>query len=157
MTLTALLHDIGDHKYLLPKGGKDIPTETAESILLSHSAPSALAATVQKLVSHVSCSHEQAYPEAVAAVLAQYPELAVVQDADRLDAIGAVGIGRAFTYGGANGRTLMETKSVFESKLLMREGMMRTEEGKRMAKERCNRLREFMNWWSEELSGRTLS
>ena len=154
MTLTALLHDIGDHKYVLPISGQGIGTETAEPILLSHSAPPALAATVQTLVSHVSCSYEQAHPEAVAAVLARHPELAVVQDAERLDAIGAVGIGRAFTYGGAKGRALVETTSVFESKLLMREGMMRTEEGKRMAKERCNRLRQFMSWWSEELSVR---
>lgn len=148
ITLTALLHDIGDHKYALPT--TSMP-DTAESILLSHSAPPALAASVQTLVSHVSCSYELAHPSAVAAVLAEYPELAIVQDADRLDAIGAIGVGRAFTYGGANARTLAQTRGIFTSKLLMREGMMRTDAGKKIAGERCNRLRQFMSWWDEEL------
>ncbi|KAK5127799.1 hypothetical protein LTR85_004915 [Meristemomyces frigidus] len=157
ITLTAMLHDIGDHKYILPTSHPDVQTATAESVLLSHSAPPALASTVQTLVSNVSCSYELAHPSAVEAVLARQPELAVVQDADRLDAIGAVGIGRAFTYGGANGRTLAETRGVFEERLLMREGMMRTALGKRMAGERCERLREFLRWWGEELGGARLS
>ncbi|KAK6391338.1 hypothetical protein LTR65_004502 [Meristemomyces frigidus] len=152
VTLTALLHDIGDSKYILPTEHGNASADTAESILLSHAAPPPLASKVQTLVSHVSCSYELAHPLAVEAVLVEYPELAVVQDADRLDAIGAVGIGRAFTYGGAHGRTLAETRSVFEGKLLMREGMMRTAHGKQIASERCRRLLSFMGWWDEELS-----
>lgn len=153
--LTALLHDIGDHKYVMPSyQDQSQPADTAESILLGHSAPSSLASTVQLLVSHVSCSYELAHPAAVAAVLASHSELAIVQDADRLDAIGAVGIGRAFTYGGANGRTLAETRSVFEGKLLLRESMMKTEAGRKVAHERCQRLREFMRWWDEEQSAK---
>lgn len=83
--------------------------------------------------------------------LLAHPELAIVQDADRLDAIGAVGIGRTFTYGGAKGSRLMDdTIDHFAEKLENLEGMMKTEEGRRMAQERTKRLRMFRGWWEEE-------
>ncbi len=83
--------------------------------------------------------------------LLAHPELAIVQDADRLDAIGAVGIGRTFTYGGAKGsRSMDDTIDHFTEKLENLEGMMKTEEGRRMAQERTKRLRVFRGWWEEE-------
>jgi uncharacterized protein len=156
ITLTVLLHDVSDHKYFPHSsgdstGGDHVKHATAEGILLAVNAPPTLASLVQVLVSHVSCSHELTHPEAVAAVMREHPELGIVQDADRLDAIGAVGVGRAFTFGGAKERSLETTFGHFEDKLLIREGMMKTEEGKRMAKERCDRLRVFMGWWEAEI------
>jgi uncharacterized protein len=79
----------------------------------------------------------------------EIPELGIVQDADRLDAIGAVGIGRTFTYGGAvrnavqKGRGLQETIEHFTDKLECLEGLMKTTEGRRLAMERTRRLKLF--------------
>jgi uncharacterized protein len=84
-------------------------------------------------------------------MIEKYPELAVVQDADRLDAIGAIGIGRTFTFGGAKGAKEMgETIQHFEDKLEKLESMMKTTPGMRMARERTERLKTFKSWWEEE-------
>lgn len=88
-------------------------------------------------------------------VLKVYPELAVVQDADRLDAIGAVGIARCFAFGSAKKpeRGLEGCVDHFEDKLARLEGMMKTEMGKEMARERTRRIKEFERWWRDETEG----
>ncbi|RBR00986.1 hypothetical protein FVER53590_02857 [Fusarium verticillioides] len=149
VTLAALLHDVGDKKYLRP--GED-PSRMVASVLVSFGAPQALADTVQAICLGVSYSSEVKDPARTQALVGKYPELAVVQDADRLDAIGAVGIARTFAFGGAKSRTLENTMEHFDDKLLLLEGMMKTEEGRRMAKERTERLRLMKAWWQEETS-----
>lgn len=124
-------------------------------VLLDFGAPDALAAKVQAVVGAVSYSSELKDPAKVGRVMGRCPELAVVQDADRLDALGAVGIGRAFTYGGAvggkgRGRGMGETIDHFTEKLERLEGMMKTEVGRGMARERTERLKIFRGWWEEE-------
>ena len=57
----------------------------------------------------------------------------IVQDADRLDAIGAVGIARTFSYGGYKGRSLTDTVQHFHDKLLLLKDEMNTETAKQMA------------------------
>lgn len=74
-----------------------------------------------------------------------------MQDADRLDALGAVGIGRAFAYGGARGRGLSETVAHFEDKLARLEGMMKTGEGRRLARARGERVMVFRGWVEDEM------
>jgi len=148
ITLAALLHDVGDMKYLEP--GQDGNTLVL-STLLSLGAPEDLALKVQRIVLGVSYSTEVKDPAQIRSMIEKYPELAIVQDADRLDAIGAVGIGRTFTFGGAKGaRHMGETIAHFNEKLEKLEALMKTEPGKMMAKERTERLMTFKGWWEEE-------
>lgn len=148
ITLGALLHDVGDKKYLQP--GQDANTLVLAT-LLGFGAPEDLAIKVQRIVLGVSYSTECKDPGQTRALIEKYPELAVVQDADRLDAIGAIGIGRTFTFGGAKGaKEMAETIQHFEDKLVKLESMMKTMPGMRMARERTERLKTFKSWWEEE-------
>ncbi|KAJ5051614.1 uncharacterized protein L3040_001389 [Drepanopeziza brunnea f. sp. 'multigermtubi'] len=148
ITLAALLHDVGDKKYLQPgQNGETLVLAT----LVGFGAPEDLALKVQHIVLAVSYSSEIKDPRHVENMIGKYPELAIVQDADRLDAIGAVGIGRTFTFGGAkNAKDMGETIQHFDDKLVRLESMMKTSPGKRMARERTERLNIFKSWWLEE-------
>ncbi|KAL9016689.1 MAG: hypothetical protein Q9185_005968 [Variospora sp. 1 TL-2023] len=159
--LAALLHDVDDRKYLGPSSSDDssqkieeeeTPGGGAKQMLLDLGCSSALASKVQDIVSCVSYTTERNDPRLVQDTLRIHPELAVVQDADRLDAIGAVGIARAFTYGGAKDRKggLEATLLHFDEKLLSLENLMKTQEGNRLAKIRSCRLEHFKQWWEDE-------
>ncbi|KAJ5728127.1 HD domain-containing protein [Penicillium malachiteum] len=95
--LAAVLHDISDRKYT----DAENPKASLTGILSSAAVPPALSSKVVDFVEHVSYSSEKRDPSKTQFILSQTPELGVVQDADRLDAIGAIGIGRTFTFGGA--------------------------------------------------------
>ncbi|KAI1433264.1 hydrolase [Xylaria sp. CBS 124048] len=148
--LAALLHDVGDKKYLKP--GED-GARLVHDVLTSLGAPAGLASKVQAICHGVSYSSEVKDPARVVELIKEYPELAVVQDADRLDAIGAVGIGRTFTYGGAKGRPMEQTMAHFEEKLLRLEGLIKTDAGRQLAKQRTDRLRLMQQWWADETDG----
>jgi len=98
-------------------------------------------------------------PSKVKEVIKEYPELAVVQDADRIDAIGAIGIARAFTFGGAKENHVNPKFSGgmtgaighFPDKLERLGSLMKTGEGRRIAGERTDRLRVFRGWYEEEV------
>jgi len=189
--LAALLHDCGDRKYypmlcartnlgeLIGLDGSVPvhPENLAKLILENHGAASELADAVQDVINGMSYSGEIADPERTRSTLTKHPELAIVQDADRLDALGAVGIARTFTYGGAvqgrmsaNARDegsgswdvdlaertkregLETTIHHFTEKLEKLEGMMKTGEGRRLARERTARLKVFRGWWNEEVA-----
>lgn len=149
ITLAAMLHDVGDRKYLKP--GED-GTVMVEKLLLSFNVDSRIARDVQSIVNHVSYSNEIKHREEVQRCLKEYPELAIVQDADRLDAIGAVGVARCFTYNAAHGYSMPEAIEHFKDKLEKLEGMMKTVTGKQMAAVRTKRIIEFRQWWEEELT-----
>lgn len=147
--LASVLHDVGDRKYA--KAGENAESLISE-VLLRNNCPPDFATKVVAIVQHVSYSNEIRRPEAVRAIRKQYPELDIVQDADRLDAIGAIGIARTFTYGGAvrPDTGLDGTLDHFTEKLERLEGMMKTETGRQMARERTERLTIFRRWFLEE-------
>lgn len=98
--LAALLHDIADAKF--HNGDENIGPATAAGFLATLPVDGITAEHVVNIVKHISFkggNHEQVFHS---------PELAVVQDADRLDAIGAIGIARAFHYGGYKNREIYD-------------------------------------------------
>lgn len=164
--LAALLHDIGDRKYVA-----DDPPDPVYRFLISADAKDSLAKTVQLITDCVSFTKEKKDPALVQSTLSQHPELGVVQDADRLDALGAIGIGRCFAFGAANaerhkGVAAQTPHAVSESfeqawcmadavahideKLVKLQGMMKTETGRHLARRRTERLTTFQSWWEEE-------
>jgi uncharacterized protein len=149
ITLSAMLHDIGDRKYV--QEGQDATTMIRD-LLIEAGADGDLAQKVQTICLGVSYNSEIKDLEKVKKLIEQYPELAIVQDADRLDSIGAIGIGRVFCYGGAKTeRSMDETIGIFDSKLLKLEPFMKTGPGREMAQEAVARLRVFKQWWKEEI------
>lgn len=77
-------------------------------------------------------------------------EIRIVQDADRIDAMGAIGIARTFAYGGARGRTLQDSLAHFEEKLLLLYDLLSTEEAKKIAKPRYELLQSFYHAFQTE-------
>lgn len=149
ITLSALLHDVGDRKYV--KEGED-PYTMVYNILRNLGASEDLSQKVQTICLGVSYSNEMKDPERVQELIRLYPELAVVQDADRLDSIGAIGVGRCFTFGGArtDSVSMEEAMEQVETRLLRVSDMMKTDVGRRLAKERSRRLMMFRDWYREE-------
>ena len=154
VTLSALMHDVGDHKYRDLKGAlREDPTTIVASTLISFGASSELANYIQTIATNVSYSSEIANPTHVQAIILTHPELKIVQDADRLDTLGAIGIARIFTFGGVRGREngLQGNVDHFQEKLYRLTSMMKTEEGRKMAEKRTLRNREFEKWFNEEM------
>jgi len=149
ITLASLLHDVGDKKYLNPGETGDA---VVHKFLLQAGASDELASKVQKVVTNVSYSSEIKNPAAVKLLVDEIPELGVVQDADRLDALGAVGIGRCFTFGAAKGgdRGMEDSIIHFEEKLEKLAAMMKTVTGAKLAERKTQRIRLFKAWWREE-------
>lgn len=146
--LGALLHDVDDRKYRV-NGGENVPIAQQELVRLG--LESAKANRIQLLVDGVSYSSEKKNPQRVRDLLITVPELAIVQDADRLDAIGAIGVGRCFAYGAAKTtRDLDSTMDHFDDKLVKLEGMMKTETGRQLGAKCTARLKQFQSWWQEE-------
>ncbi|CAF9924170.1 hypothetical protein IMSHALPRED_006132 [Imshaugia aleurites] len=127
------------------------PTPAVESHLIALGWPPHIAITVSIICASISFTTETQHPDIHLSALRRFPELAIVQDADRLDALGAIGIGRTFAYGGARGRDLSDTLKHFEDKLVKLEGMMKTGEGKRMARVGSERVALFKGWLGEEI------
>jgi uncharacterized protein len=150
--LGALLHDVEDKKYVTTDEISKDGISPLKRAVMDAGMSEEYAEHLQLLVEGVSYSSEIKNPQRVQNLIVALPELAVVQDADRLDAIGAIGIGRCFTFGGAkSSRSLDDSIDHFRDKLVKLEGMMKTETGKAMAKERTSRIREFMAWWQDEV------
>lgn len=96
--LAALLHDISDHKFnggSATKGG-----DIAFELLITHGFSNERALLVKNIINQVSFKGAKVQDETNSI------EAQIVQDADRLDAIGAIGIARAFAYGGSKNRLM---------------------------------------------------
>lgn len=104
---------------------------------------------VMDIISHVSYTNNHTKNPALCI------EAQIVQDADRLDALGAIGIARAFAYGGSVGRHMYgegdgTTISHFYDKLFLLPGLMNTITAKRMADERTEFMKEFLTQFNTE-------
>jgi len=97
--LSCLVHDVADHKYIQDDENAELITE---NLLLSCGASADLARKVRIIATNVSYSHESRNRALVQQIVEEHPELAIVQDADRLDALGWVGQARTFVHHGAS-------------------------------------------------------
>ena len=165
--LSALLHDIADPKF--HNGDETLALKISKDFLEEIHVEGELIEQVLFVIKNISFKNRAEAPE-------NHPlELQIVQDADRLDAIGAIGIARTFNFGGfknnlmyhpeikpnlgmnkeeykkSNGTTINH----FYEKLLLLKGLMNTETAKRIASERhdfmLQFLDEFYKEWNVEL------
>ena len=155
--LAALLHDIADWKF--HGGDYEAGPRAARAWLLSQpGVPEATVARVEQVIREVS------FKGLGVATPVSSPEAAVVQDADRLDAIGAIGVGRAFAYGGHKNRPLHDpatppvshqdfeqykqstapTLNHFYEKLLHLKDRLHTPAARRLAEERHRFMEQFV-------------
>ncbi len=138
VSLAALLHDADDHKLFATENNAN-----ARRFLEAHDIPAETADRICTAINSVSFSRNKG----------KRPETAegrIVQDADRLDALGAVGIARTFAYGGSHGRPPEDSIAHFHEKLLLLKDMMNTEKAKEIAAERHAFMENFLREWHME-------
>ena len=163
--LGALLHDIADSKF--HNGDETIGPKMAREFLASNDVDEATIQHVINIIENVS------FKGGNIEKLFSSIELDIVQDADRLDAIGAIGIARAFNYGGFKNRPLHNpniapklhmskeeyknsqapTINHFYEKLMLLKDKMNTETGKQIAKERHRYMEGFLSQFYAEWDG----
>jgi uncharacterized protein len=165
LKLGALLHDIADCKF--HNGDETIGPKTAREFLESENVDQTTIQHVIDIIENIS------FKGGNTGKTFSSIELDIVQDADRLDAIGAIGIARAFNYGGFKKRTLYNpdiapklhmskeeyknsqapTLNHFYEKLLLLTDKMNTKTGKQIAKERHRYMEGFLSQFYAEWDG----
>lgn len=163
--LAALLHDIADHKF--HDGDEEIGPRTAAELLSARDVDPAIIAPVREIIATLS------FKGAGVATSMTTLEGKIVQDADRLDAIGALGVGRAFAYGGKAGRAMHDptaapvmhgsfeayrnatgtTVNHFYEKLLLLGERMNTTSGRAVAQRRMTVMEDFLAEFLREWDG----
>ncbi|MGM0375700.1 MAG: HD domain-containing protein [Bacteroidota bacterium] len=164
--LGALLHDIADPKF--NDGNEDAGPLKASNFLNQLEVAPKTVTHVENIIRHVSFkggNHKQDFHS---------PELAIVQDADRLDAMGAIGIARTFNYGGFKNREIYNpdippnsemTKEAYKNstsptinhfyeKLLLLKDRMNTSTGRSLAEHRHRFMEQFLEEFFEEWNGK---
>lgn len=131
VTLVALLHDVDDHKLF-----NTVNNANARKFLVAEGIASETIEEICEMINAISFTHGQT-PKTI--------EGKIVQDADCLDAIGAIGIARAFAYGGSVGNNLSDTVQHFNNKLLKLKGMMNTPEAAEEAELRHEEMVNFLS------------
>ena len=165
VALAALLHDIADSKF--NNGDEEIGPAMAGEFLNSIGLDQSLITHVQQIIKNLS------FKASLGEVIFHSKELDIVQDADRMDAIGAIGIARAFTYGGHKNRVLYDpeikpalnqskeayknstapTINHFYEKLLLLKNLMKTSSGKKMAEQRHDFMVSYLDQFYAEWHG----
>jgi uncharacterized protein len=165
ISLGALLHDIADSKF--HNGDETIGPKMAREFLFQQNVDSTIIEHVVNIIENISFKGGNE-PQKFKSL-----ELDVVQDADRLDAIGAIGIARCFNYGGFKNRLLYNpdikpnlnmnkeayktsnapTINHFYEKLLLLKDRMNTKTGKQIAQERHNYMVNFLDQFYNEWEG----
>jgi uncharacterized protein len=163
--LAALLHDIADSKF--HGGDESIGPQTARTFLESQNVEAATINHVVKIIENIS------FKGGNTTRTFSSLELDIVQDADRLDAIGAIGIARTFNYGGYKNRPLYDptiapnmhmtkeeykasqapTLNHFYEKLLLLKDRMNTSTGKKLAEDRHRFMEVFLAQFYAEWDG----
>lgn len=165
VALGALLHDIADSKF--QGGDETVGPKIAREFLETQHLSEELIIHVVKIIENISFKGGHKSQKFHSS------ELAVVQDADRLDALGAIGIARTFNYGGFKNRALYHpevkpnlnmtpseykaseapTINHFYEKLLLLKDLMNTKTGKRIAQERHVFMENFLTQFYSEWKG----
>ena len=166
VAFAALLHDIADPKF--NNGDEELGPNMAASFLASIAVDAEVIAHVKLIIQNMS------FKNSFDGASFTSKEMQIVQDADRLDAIGAIGIARAFTYGGFKNRVLYDpailpeehltkesyknttapTINHFYEKLLLLKDMMNTDAGKAIATERHNFMLLYLEHFYKEWDGK---
>ncbi len=164
--LAALLHDIADPKF--HDGDETIGPRKAREFLLKENVDSQIIEHVSNIIENMSFKNTFDLDLAFSS-----KEMEVVQDADRLDAIGAIGIARCFNYGGFKNRALYDpeiqpnlnmtkaeykagkapTINHFYEKLLLLKDLMHTKTGKQLANSRHHYMEGFLKQFYAEWNG----
>lgn len=138
VSLAALLHDADDYKLFATENNAN-----ARKFLDAHGVAWEDVDRICAAINAVSFSKNRG----------RRPETAegrIVQDADRLDALGAVGIARTFAFGGGHGRPPEDSITHFHEKLLLLKDMMNTGKAKEIAEERHAFMEDFLREWDRE-------
>ena len=163
--LGALLHDIADSKF--HNGDETVGPKIAREFLEKQHVEDSIIVHIEQIISNISYKGGNFNQKFTS------PELDVIQDADRLDAIGAVGIASCFNYGGFKNRPLYnpeiapklhQTKEEYKNskaptinhfyeKLLLLKDRMNTETGKKIAEERHHYMETFLQQFYNEWNG----
>jgi uncharacterized protein len=163
--LGALLHDIADSKF--NDGDETVGPKVAREFLQSQNVSEEIIAHVIAIIENISFKGGNFEKKFMS------KELEIVQDADRLDALGAIGIARTFNYGGFKNRTLYNpeilpnlnmtkeeyknseapTLNHFYEKLLLLSAKMNTRTGKKIAQERHRFMEVFLEQFYAEWNG----
>lgn len=138
VSLAALLHDADDHKLFLTENNAN-----ARSFLSAHGVTEERIDRICEVINSVSFSRNRGKrPSSL--------EGKIVQDADRLDAIGAIGIARTFAFGGEHGRPLESSFAHFYDKLLLLKEELNTDLARELAQERHAFMLAFLEEFSKE-------
>lgn len=140
VSIAALLHDVDDYKLF-----NTTDYRNARTFLKENEIPEQQEQQIITTIDSVSFSkNRDRKPLTV--------EGQIVQDADRLDALGAVGIARTFAYGGEHSRPMEETVRHFHEKLLLLKDMMNTDAAKTMAQNRHIYMENYLKELNQEIS-----
>lgn len=154
MYIACMVHDVGYAKYNIDVATDGDQEDIIREFLKANGCDKVLRCHAVYIGSRVSYSRELREPNEIKEGVRIFGALRIVQDADRLDGLGAIGIGRCFVFGGINEERRTNTIQTgvklhldcFQKYL----ELMETEKGKELAKERLDFMEKYRQHWSAE-------